>query len=61
MCLAISFDGQYLASGGKDKIINIWSVKEDKHIVKFTQHRDTIAVSNLYIYMCVCVHTQYKY
>ncbi|GAA5813294.1 hypothetical protein MFLAVUS_006769 [Mucor flavus] len=43
LCLAISFDGQYLASGGKDKIINIWSVKEDKHLVKFTQHRDTIA------------------
>ncbi|KAG0738625.1 hypothetical protein G6F57_005232 [Rhizopus arrhizus] len=43
LCLAISHDGQYLASGGKDKIINIWSVKEDKHIVKFTQHRDAIS------------------
>lgn len=45
LCLAISFDGQYLASGGKDKVINIWSVKEDKHIAKFTQHRDTVSVS----------------
>lgn len=45
LCLAISHDGQYLASGGKDKIINIWSVKENKHIVKFTQHRDAISVS----------------
>ncbi|KAL0139238.1 WD40-repeat-containing domain protein [Mucor lusitanicus] len=43
LCLALSFDGQYLASGGKDKVINIWSVKEDKHIVKFTQHRDAIS------------------
>lgn len=41
----MSFDGEYLASGGKDKVINIWSVKENKHIVKFTQHRDTISVS----------------
>lgn len=44
LCLAISFDGQYLASGGKDKIINIWSVKEDKHLIKFTQHRDVVSV-----------------
>ena len=44
LCLAISHDGQYLASGGKDKVINIWSVKEDKHIVKFTQHRDCVSV-----------------
>ncbi|CEG63579.1 pre-rRNA processing protein [Rhizopus azygosporus] len=43
LCLAISHDGQYLASGGKDKVINIWSVKEDKHIVKFTQHRDCVS------------------
>lgn len=43
LCLAMSFDGEYLASGGKDKVINIWSVKENKHIVKFTQHRDTIS------------------
>ncbi|KAI7906516.1 WD40-repeat-containing domain protein [Cokeromyces recurvatus] len=43
LCLAISYDGQYLASGGQDKVINIWSVKENKHIVKFTQHRDTVS------------------
>ncbi|KAI8994470.1 WD40-repeat-containing domain protein [Pilobolus umbonatus] len=43
LCLAISQDNQYLASGGNDKTINIWSVKEDKHIVKFTQHRDTVS------------------
>ncbi|KAI8080165.1 WD40-repeat-containing domain protein [Gilbertella persicaria] len=43
LCLAISHDGQYLASGGKDKVINLWSVKENKHIAKFTQHRDTVS------------------
>ncbi|KAI9480952.1 MAG: WD40-repeat-containing domain protein [Benjaminiella poitrasii] len=43
LCLAISYDGQYLASGGQDKVINIWSVKENKHIVQFTQHRDTVS------------------
>lgn len=53
LCLAISFDGQYLASGGLDKVINIWSVKEDKHIVKFTQHRDAISVSSFSITMCI--------
>ncbi|KAI8984324.1 WD40-repeat-containing domain protein [Mycotypha africana] len=43
LCLAISNDGKYLASGGKDKCINIWSVTEDKHIAKFTQHRDAVS------------------
>ncbi|KAI8386987.1 WD40-repeat-containing domain protein [Blakeslea trispora] len=43
LCLAISHDGKYLASGGKDKTINLWSVTEDKHLVKFTQHRDTVS------------------
>ncbi|KAI8882205.1 WD40 repeat-like protein [Backusella circina FSU 941] len=43
LCMAISSDNQYLATGGKDKVINIWSVKEDKHIVKFNQHRDAIS------------------
>ncbi|KAI8097265.1 WD40-repeat-containing domain protein [Halteromyces radiatus] len=42
-CLATSSDNQYLASGGKDKIINIWSIKEDKHIATFTQHRDAVS------------------
>ena len=32
-------------SGGKDKSINLWSVTEDKHLAKFTQHRDTVSVS----------------
>ncbi|OBZ90276.1 U3 small nucleolar RNA-interacting protein 2 [Choanephora cucurbitarum] len=43
LCLAISHDGKYLVSGGKDKSINLWSVTEDKHLAKFTQHRDTVS------------------
>ncbi|KAG2186266.1 hypothetical protein INT43_002704 [Umbelopsis isabellina] len=43
LCLALSSDGQYLASGGKDKAIHIWSVAEDKHIVAFKQHKDSVA------------------
>ncbi|KAG2188406.1 hypothetical protein INT44_001159 [Umbelopsis vinacea] len=43
LCLALSSDGQYLASGGKDKAIHIWSVTEDKHIVAFKQHKDSIS------------------
>ncbi|KAI9315601.1 WD40-repeat-containing domain protein [Dichotomocladium elegans] len=43
LCLAISSDNQYLASGGRDKIINIWSVKDNTHVVAFKQHKDTVS------------------
>lgn len=49
LCLALSSDGQYLASGGKDKAIHIWSVTEDKHIVAFKQHKDSVAVRLLIV------------
>ncbi|ORZ22132.1 WD40-repeat-containing domain protein [Absidia repens] len=42
-CLATSADNQYLASGGKDKIINIWSIKDNQHLATFTQHRDAVS------------------
>lgn len=48
LCLAISSDGEYLASGGRDKLINVWSVKENSHVCVFRQHRDAIAVSIVY-------------
>lgn len=47
LSLALSSDGQYLASGGKDKAIHIWSVTEDKHIVAFKQHKDSVTVCNI--------------
>ncbi|KAI8148609.1 WD40-repeat-containing domain protein [Fennellomyces sp. T-0311] len=43
LCLAMSSDGEYLASGGRDRHINIWSVKDNQHIVSFKQHKDTIS------------------
>ena len=46
--LALSSDGKYLASGGKDRVIGIWDVESADEIswVKgFTGHRDSISVS----------------
>ncbi|KAK9703116.1 pre-rRNA processing protein [Basidiobolus ranarum] len=43
LSLAVSSDGKYLASGGKDKLINIWSINENKHLVVFKHHKDTIS------------------
>ena len=46
--LALSSDGKYLASGGKDRIIGVWNVENQDGIswVKgFTGHRDSISVS----------------
>ncbi|KAB5591569.1 Rnu3ip2 protein [Ceratobasidium theobromae] len=42
LALAISFDGQYLVSGGRDRRILVWDVKEDKFVKAFTGHRDAI-------------------
>ncbi|KAK3829124.1 MAG: WD40-repeat-containing domain protein [Benniella sp.] len=43
ICLAVSSDNQFLASGGKDKKINIWSVQDNKWLHCFKQqHKDTI-------------------
>ena len=46
--LALSSDGKYLASGGKDRIVGVWDVENTEGIswVKgFTGHRDSISVS----------------
>ncbi|KAG0345832.1 pre-rRNA processing protein [Podila humilis] len=43
ICLAVSSDNQFLASGGKDKKINVWSVADNKFLHCFKQqHKDTI-------------------
>ncbi|KAG0227147.1 WD40-repeat-containing domain protein [Mortierella sp. GBAus27b] len=43
ICLAVSSDNQFLASGGKDKKIHIWSVQENKWLHSFKQqHKDTV-------------------
>ncbi|KAI9259429.1 WD40-repeat-containing domain protein [Phascolomyces articulosus] len=43
LCMALSTDDEYLATGGRDRVINIWSVKDNEHIVAFKQHKDTIS------------------
>ncbi|CAG8805647.1 15620_t:CDS:2, partial [Dentiscutata erythropus] len=42
LALAVSSDGNYLASGGRDKKINIWSTKENKLLKCFMQHKDSV-------------------
>ena len=45
--LALSSDGKYLASGGKDRVVGVWDVENTEGIswVKgFTGHRDSISV-----------------
>ncbi|KAL1923192.1 uncharacterized protein VTP21DRAFT_9568 [Calcarisporiella thermophila] len=43
LCLATSYDGKYLASGGRDRKINVWSIAENRHLKCFTQHKDAIS------------------
>ncbi|KAJ3331683.1 pre-rRNA processing protein [Blyttiomyces sp. JEL0837] len=43
LCLATSSDGKFVATGGRDKAIHIWSVKDMSHFGVFTQHRDTVS------------------
>ncbi|KAF8717373.1 WD40 repeat-like protein, partial [Rhizoctonia solani] len=42
LALAISFDGRYLASGGRDRRILVWDVKEDVFVKAFEGHKDAI-------------------
>ncbi|KAJ3411630.1 pre-rRNA processing protein [Chytridiales sp. JEL 0842] len=43
LCIAASSDGKYLATGGRDKAIHMWSVQDNSHLAVFTQHRDAVA------------------
>ncbi|KAG8707355.1 pre-rRNA processing protein [Ceratobasidium sp. 395] len=42
LALALSFDGRYLASGGRDKRILVWDVKEDRVVKVFEGHKDAV-------------------
>ncbi|PIA17568.1 WD40 repeat-like protein, partial [Coemansia reversa NRRL 1564] len=42
LAIAISNDNKYVATGGRDRRIHIWSVKEDKHLAVFHQHKDAV-------------------
>jgi ribosomal RNA-processing protein 9 len=44
LSIALSSDGKYLASGGKDQLVRIWDTKENKLIDSFKGHRDIVTV-----------------
>ena len=46
LTLALSDDGRYLASAGKDRRVGVWDVETGEWVRGFTGHRDTISVRN---------------
>ena len=47
LTLALSDDGRYLASAGKDRRVGVWDVEKGKWVRGFGGHRDTISVRDL--------------
>ncbi|XP_048879826.1 U3 small nucleolar RNA-interacting protein 2 [Brienomyrus brachyistius] len=43
LCMAISSDGKYLATGDMNKLIMIWDGATCKHLQKLTGHRDAVS------------------
>ncbi|MGH0181316.1 UNVERIFIED_CONTAM: hypothetical protein FKN15_006650 [Acipenser sinensis] len=43
LCMAISSDGKYLATGDRNKLIIIWEAAPCKHLYTFTGHRDAVS------------------
>ncbi|OXB52974.1 hypothetical protein ASZ78_000341 [Callipepla squamata] len=43
LCIAISSDGKYLATGDRNKLILIWEAATCKHLYTFTGHRDAVS------------------
>jgi ribosomal RNA-processing protein 9 len=45
LALALSGDGKYLASGGRDRKVAVWDVEKEEWVKGFGGHKDTISVS----------------
>lgn len=43
LTLAVSSDGRYLASGGRDRLINVWDCRTDSIVETFRGHQDTVS------------------
>lgn len=43
LALAVSGDGRYLASGGRDRLINVWDCRTDTVVETFRGHQDTVS------------------
>ena len=52
--LAISPDGKYLASGGKDRRVGVWDVEKKERVKGVGGHRDCISVSLVYCAALMC-------
>jgi hypothetical protein len=46
--IAVSSDGKYLASGGKDRRIGLWDLQKGSWIKGFTGHKDSISVRKIF-------------
>ena len=44
LCLAVSDDSRFLASGGRDKSIKIWMADTCAFVYSFEGHRDAVSV-----------------
>lgn len=42
LCMSLSSDGVYLATGGKDKTVRIWDTRSNEMVKKFHEHRDVV-------------------
>lgn len=45
LALALTSDGKYLASGGRDRRLGVWDVAKNEWVRSFGGHRDVISVS----------------
>ncbi|KAJ1727897.1 pre-rRNA processing protein [Coemansia biformis] len=42
LAIAVSSDSRFVATGGRDRRIHIWSVDDDTHLAVFHQHKDAV-------------------
>ena len=55
LALAVSGDGRFLASAGRDRKIGVWDVEKNEWLRGFGGHRDTVSVSFITIVVTVCI------
>uniref|UniRef100_A0A3B4WDV4 U3 small nucleolar RNA-interacting protein 2 n=1 Tax=Seriola lalandi dorsalis TaxID=1841481 RepID=A0A3B4WDV4_SERLL len=60
LCMAVSSDGKYLATGDMNKLIMIWEAATCKHLYKFTGHKGPVSVC-FPSFSLRCIHLFYFY